>query len=86
VGLFRKRKALDPLVVDPVAAQSSISPQDNATGPSAPGTEAIAHSEEGSDGLVAGRWGEEIPLGTNATLDPKSVEPLLISDEETKDD
>jgi len=75
VGLFRKRKALDPLVVDPVAAQSSISPQDNVPGAPAPDLETIAHGNAGSEALAGGAWGVTIGHGANSEIDPKSVVP-----------
>ncbi len=54
MGLFRKRKALDPLVVDLVAAEASTSPQDNVPGAPAPDLEAIAHGNASSEALAAG--------------------------------
>jgi hypothetical protein len=86
VGVFRKRKALDPLMVDPIAAQSSISPQDNVPGPSAPDLETIVHSQAGSEALLGGRWGVTIGHGANSACDPKSVEPLMKPLGEPKDD
>ena len=84
MGLFRKRRALDPLVVDPVAAQSSISPQDNVPGAPAPDLEAITHANAGSEALAGGAWGVTIGYGANSEIDPKSVVPR--PDAEVKDD
>jgi hypothetical protein len=86
VGMFRKRRALDPLVVDPIAAQSSIGPQDNLPGPSAPSLETIAHSAGDSEALLAARWGVPLSHAANSALDPKSVEPLPMPNSEPKDD
>ncbi len=77
MGLFKKRRALDPLVVDPVAAQSSTSPQDNEPGAPALELEDIAHeSVAGSDALTGGQWGVTFSHGPYAEIDPKSVVPL----------
>ena len=84
MGFFRKRKALDPLVVDPVAARSSISPQDNVPGAPAPDLEAIAHGSAGSEALSGGAWGVTIGYGANSEIDPKSVVPR--PDGEVRDD
>jgi len=86
VGVFRKRRALDPLVVDPIAAQSSIAPQDNVPGPSAPSLETIAHSAGASEALVGDRWGVAIGHGANSEIDPKSVVPLPKPNGEPEDD
>jgi hypothetical protein len=82
--LFRKRKALDPLVIDPVAAQSSISPQDNVPGAPALDLEAIAHGNAGSEALAGGAWGVTIGYGANSEIDPKSAMPR--PDAEVRDD
>jgi hypothetical protein len=75
MGLFRKRKALDPLVVDLVAAHSSTSPQDNVPGAPAPDLEAIAHGNAGTEALAGSAWGVTIVHGANSEIDPRSVVP-----------
>lgn len=84
MGLFRKRKALDPLVVDPVAAQSSSSPQDNVPGAPAPDLEAIARGSAGSEALTGAAWGVTIGHGATSEIDPKSMVPR--PEGELKDD
>jgi hypothetical protein len=84
VGLFRKRQVLDPLVVDPVAEQASISPQDNVPGAPAPDLETIAHGNAAPEALVGGAWGVTIGFGANSEIDPKSVVPR--PDSELQDD
>jgi len=82
----KKRKPLDPFTLDPLAEQSSITPQDNAPGPSAPGLEAIAHGQARLSGLLVARDGIAIGDGANSVPDPKSVVPLVESPCEPKDD
>jgi hypothetical protein len=45
VGIFRKRRALDPLVVDPAAAGSGKAEQDNSAGRDDPSFEDIKHED-----------------------------------------
>ena len=84
MGLFRKRKALDPLVVDQAAAHASISPQDNVPGAPAPDLETIAHSNAGSEALAGGAWGVTIGHGANSEIDPKSVVRALMANQRTR--
>ena len=84
--MFRKRRTLDPLVVDPIAAQSSIAPQDNVLGSFAPSLETIAHSAGSSEALAGDRWGVAIGLGANSEIDPKSVVPLAKPNVEPEDE
>jgi hypothetical protein len=91
VGLFsRRRKPLEPLVIDPFAARSATSAQDNLPGPSAPDLEslenhdAIREAQRGSFGR--GNVGVGPAVLRNTKLDPYSVEPRLIPDNEPKDD
>jgi hypothetical protein len=84
VGLFRKRKAIDPLVVDPVAAQSSSSPQDNVPGAPAPDLEATAHGNAGPEALTGAAWGVTIGHGATSEIDPRSWVPR--PEGELKDD
>jgi hypothetical protein len=86
IAVFKKkRKPLDPLTLDPLAEQASITPQDNLPGPSAPDLEGIAHGQARSGGLV-GRDGIAIGNGANSTRDPKSDVPLVKPRSEPKDD
>lgn len=87
MGLFsRRRKSLDPLVTDTSVSSSAQSPQDNVLGPSAPDfeqmedQEAIREASRGSFGR--GNVGPGPAILRNTKLDPYSVEPRLIPNDE----
>jgi hypothetical protein len=78
MGLFRKRKAIEPLVVDRSVVQPGAEIQDNFPGREVPDFEAKEAAE-------VAHTAAEGPAG-RTSIDPESVAQLRIIDETPKED